>query len=1126
METTVLLVDDHPIFRKGLRILIENEEDIKVVGEAEDGQTAINLVRKLSPDIVVMDITMPNLNGIKACRQIISESPNAKIVTLSVHSGKRFVENMLEAGAAGYILKESAPEELVKGIRAVVDGKAYLSPSITEVALSRYRKALSGKPVSQEKPDLTEKEIEIVQLLIDGNTTEQIASVLQISTKKVNSMQKQLMKKLGVNNVAELSEVASQEVLLQGAGYHGRGNKTVVGQIVNTKLYRSEVPGDYIIRSRLIKYLDKNCNCPLILISAPAGYGKSTLVSKWLEGYDCSSAWLSLDTEDSDLATFFNYFLAAVRTQFPKKCSRSLALLRSSELPPLSLLADILINDLFEIEKRFILVLDDYGHIHNPNIDELLNQLLKHVLPNFHLFILTRRDPPLPLNTLRAKGKLKEIRQSALQFTATEISAFLQKAVNVTIDEASLSLLEEKTEGWPAGLRMLSIALRNRNDIKEFMRELKGDTRHIRDYLMAEVLSRQQPEIRDCLLKASILNRFCASLLDALFSPEIEGETFIERLDESNLFSIPLDDRRKWFRFHHLFRDLLKLSLDRRYEPDEIAALHKKASAWFDEKRLIEEALEYALKSGDNANVAHLVEKYRHDIMNQEEWPRLARWLDKISSDVIIKSLALLISKAWILLRRGRLSEVWKMMDQCDELLATRQNKSSIDRVYQGEMQVMRCFEHYVNVRAQPAESSAQDALNRLPNHYHSSRGFATLIKVLGIQMGGDLKRAREVVNEALQDEEASFASYKALLLSCRCFLDWIAADLSSLKLSAKRYMKHGKVYGLWESIAVSNYFSGIMKLERNELAPAENFLASTIKITSIPNVNYFAHSMYALSLLHQAQGRTDKAIETAESVAEYMFETDNTPLFETSMAFQAELALRQGRIAEAENWAEDYNPDPFLPAFRYYVPQLTLAKIILVRDTETDRKKAGDLLSRLYDFFSSTHCPRMLINVLALQALLHDARGEESEALTVLEHMITLAEPGGFIRPFLDPGPKMASLLSRLAKQKDATGYIGRILDAFRNETVGSAQGVTDGHAVRLSSLNNEAFVEPLTNREIEILTLLARRLSNKEVAEKLFISHETVKKHTINIYQKLYVNSRRQAVDKANKLGIISTL
>ncbi len=482
-----------------------------------------------------------------------------------------------------------------------------------------------------------------------------------------------------------------------------------------------------------------------------------------------------------------------------------------------------------------------------------------------------------------------------------------------------------------------------------------------------------------------------------------------------------------------------------------------------------------------------------------------------------------MISKAWSTQRRAKLAETWDILDRIEDLICTRHFEPATNDFVHGEVQALRCFQHYINAKGDLAKASAQEALNKLPSQHHSARGFALLILALATQMRGDLDGSRRIVYEALKTEQASIINYKAILLAALCFVDWVAADLNNLRHTAALYLNYGKEYCLLETIAIGNYFSGIMCYQLNDLAMAENSLAQVVTGDIIPNAGYFAHSAFALSLTYQAQGRTNEAKKTAESMVDYMLKTDNISLLEISKAFQAELALRQGRITEADHWARNYNPDPLIPSFRYYVPQLTLARLLLARDTTDSRQKASELLFRFHSFFASIHDTHSLIEVLVLQALLHNARGEEPAALEKLTNAIDLAEPGGFIRLFVDLGQKMAALLNRLANQRVAVRYVGQLLAAFKDENIGTIQAAPDDQTDAPLSLINQSLVEPMTNREIEILALLAQRLRNKEIAERLFISPETVKRHTINIYGKLNVHNRREAVDRANALGML---
>ena len=514
MAITILLVDDHPLFRKGLRFLLEEQSDFRVIDEISDGQEAIERVRAISPDVVIMDISMPNLDGIDATRQIVSEVPSAKVVALSMHSGKHFVEDMLKAGASGYILKESVPEDIVSGIRMVTQGDIYLSPAITGIVVSEYK----GLLTRHLSPDSTK----------------------------------------------------------------------YISPILNTKLHRPALSPDLVRRTDLVARLDKLRCRPLTLVSAAAGYGKSTLASLWLDAWDGPYGWISLDEDENDPHKFVGYMLAAICKTFPEVCDNTRSLLQGPELTSISILSQHLVNDLDRIKDPFILVLDDYHKIREKKVHDLLGNLLTHPPRNMHLILLTRRDPPLLTSILRGRDQVNEISTADLCFTVDETAIFLKNSIGLEIDKQTAAAIHEKLEGWPAGMRLITKTAEYSGDIDSLIASLEGSFGVIVDYLVTEVLSSQPPEMAGLMAATSILNRFCAPLCDALLEldvvpcrGEMNGDEFIARLHKDNLFLIDLDPQKRWFRYHHMFRQLLRKQIHRQWKPEEVAAIHSRAKAWF-----------------------------------------------------------------------------------------------------------------------------------------------------------------------------------------------------------------------------------------------------------------------------------------------------------------------------------------------------------------------------------------------------------------------------------------------------------------------------------------------------------------------------------------------------------------
>jgi len=213
MTIRILIADDHQIVRQGLRTLLEKEPDMAVVAEADDGRATVRLVREKSPEVVIMDVAMPDLNGIEATRQIVAEFPKIKVIALSMYADQRFVLNMLKAGASGYLLKDCAFEELIRAIRLVMAHKTYLSPGVTDIVVKDYTAGGNNSSQPSVFSVLSPREREVLQLMAEGRTTSQIAGLLHVSVKTVETHRQQIMHKLKIHSLAELTKYAIREGL-------------------------------------------------------------------------------------------------------------------------------------------------------------------------------------------------------------------------------------------------------------------------------------------------------------------------------------------------------------------------------------------------------------------------------------------------------------------------------------------------------------------------------------------------------------------------------------------------------------------------------------------------------------------------------------------------------------------------------------------------------------------------------------------------------------------------------------------------------------------------------------------------------------------------------------------------
>jgi ATP/maltotriose-dependent transcriptional regulator MalT len=876
-------------------------------------------------------------------------------------------------------------------------------------------------------------------------------------------------------------------------------------------------------RARVRERLNSGLDRPLTLVCAPAGYGKTTLLSDWLADTDHPYAWLSLDESDSDLAVFLGYLAAAIRTVYPGGCARTLDLLRAPEMPPPDLLVTALANDLDALSREpgpadgrcFILVLDDYHLMHSEAVHALLTNLLQHPPRSVHLILSARQEPPLPLNVLRARGELGEIRVQELRFTPGEVAAFMHQATEWPLDEQAIAILAERTEGWAAGLRLAALTLSTGTDVHGRLVELPADNRFVMDYLMGEVLSHIPAATQEFLLKTSILDRLSGPLCDAItgtVKAQWNGRAFLEWLAQENLFTWSVDPHQQWYRYHHLFQRLLRSRLEQQHSPEEIAELHARAGAWFASNGFIDEAIKHALAAGDLTKAARLVEAHRHEAMNREQWLDLQRWLERLPRQTVDERPELVLAEAWLFHHRAALPDVLPRLDRASALLQQTPLAEEARVSLQGEIDALTSQLIYWTADAERTLALAQRALAQTPVRHFYVRALAWLFAGAALQMRGELHGAIEAIGEGMREASLHDSAYCARLLIFLCFSYWMAADLQSLLQTAEDLLQIAREHDLPESLDWAYYFRGCAHYQQNDPDAAEHDFAAVVADHVAAHGIVLPHSAFGLSLAYRARGLAEPARVTAETVVKHALKLNNPSIFATAKAFAAHLALLQGRESEAAGWARQADRNVRMaPMPLFYVADFSLVEILLAQGTPASLEEAAHLLARLHAIVEATHNTRFLIEVLAFEALLHDARHERSAALEALMQAVALAEPGGVIRVFVDLGSTMAALLNQLAAQPTAPRFIARLLEAFP-----AAPGPAPASS-------RPDLIEPLSEREMEVLALLGERLSNKEIAHEMGISPMTVKRHTVNIYQKLLVRGRREAVARAVELGIL---
>lgn len=899
---------------------------------------------------------------------------------------------------------------------------------------------------------------------------------------------------------------------------------------LSTKLRQPLIGNDLVPRPRLFQRLDRGVQRPLTLVSAPAGYGKTTLVSSWLDNSGCQRAWLSLDELDNHFDLFLDYFLAAIESLFPGALSKTRALAKNGEMLSLPRLAAVLVNELEQIRQNFVLVLDNYHHIQDAGIDGLLATLLGHPSQWLHLVLITRRAPSLSVVNLRARQQITEILVPDLRFTSTETLAFLEMVTEEQVEEATATAWTERTEGWITGLRLAVFGLRQHDGLKAEALKTRSEAPYVMDYLLSEVFSVQPLAVRRYLLRTAILNRFCACLCETLFDAtrergirKMDGDDFISWLRDNNLFCVPLDSENHWFRFHRCFGQLLQKQLKFLSNHDDIALFHSRASRWFAARGLTDEGLNHALAGGDHQNAAHLVEKVGFEVMENQQWPRLEDWLQRLPNEVVDQHAGLLILKAWTYQLRYRINEMSSALDKAGVLLEKEYPSPERLPLLQGQWAALSCFKHYLELDSEKALSAARQAMELIPADHPWARAFAAVFQARTMQMAGKIQDAVAVMHWALDNQDLKGNSPQALLLTGLCFINWQEAHLPALRLTAKGLLTLGEESSQPEITARGKFFMGLLHYQRNELEQAEQMLSALVDYQYVQRTWNFFNSAFALSLTYQAQGRPRKAYEIADWVVDHAMQIQNSFPMQVGQAFWAELALRQGRKKEAERWAQRFRPGASHAHYRFYQPQLTLAKIQMLGRGPVERQEAADSLMRIENFAKATNNRPVMTTVLALQALWLDQNGEQSAAVAKLQASLAMAESGPCLRPFLDLGEQMADLLARYSAQGKAGEFALVLLAAFSDEPgegVSSA-GLAPRPPTPLSPSENLA--EPLTSREIVVLKLLNKPMQNKEIAEELFISPETVKTHLKQIYKKMAVNTRHKAIIKGKALGLL---
>ncbi len=895
--------------------------------------------------------------------------------------------------------------------------------------------------------------------------------------------------------------------------------------VLTTKLHQPSPLIRGIHRQRLVTRLNQGllAGRSLTLVSAPAGFGKTTCVSEWIEQLDLPVAWLSLEPADDDPARFFLYFIAALQKINSSLENELKRLLEPGQLFPTQSVFTILLQNIHRFEFRFLLVLDDFQNIQEKTIIEFLEMLVENSPPQLHLVILTREDPLIPLARLRANNQMTEIRAEDLRFSNDETRDFFSKTMGVTLAEEDLRMLDHRIEGWAAGLQLVGLSIYGRENPSQFISNLRGTQRHILSYLTEEVLNHQSIEVQKFLIETSLLDKMCAELCDAV-TGRMDSKVLLDHLFSANLFLVPLDDHQQWFRYHHLFADLLRSQLNR-ISKQRIIQLHNNASKWFEQEGMVAEAIDQALAGEDYDRAVGLLEQHAMSFAMQGYVKTVENWMLAIPPALRSQSPRANLAFSSVYLMRGNYAESAKYLSQAEASIFQNSSADGSDNLELAALQAewYAIQANLFNVRGNPTESlSAAEKSLQLA----SSEQFQILcIAYLGMggayRLIGNYQKLVEAYQKAIHYSRAA-GNLLAEMLSSTA-LGLVAIQLGQLhfayQIAIEAVDRYETSNMLPPPVAGSVYgILGLVELEWNQLDRVHNHFLKALQLNSLGGHNAgVVFAKVLMARLAQTQGKLDDATKLMNEAANLLPLGVPAWLKPEVISQQVLIYLAQNNPISAEVVLNQV-PGSFLEPEKYPSELIFIAqlRVVLYYVKNGEYKGDLDLPLQLADCLITTaiqnHRLGIALEILMVLIQIQSIVGRKDAALESLSKALQLAEHEGYLRIFLDAGSEIHELL-KIAQKKNLHPEITRkLLAAF-----------SSAETISTSSAEQTGLFEPLSDRELEVLKLMSEGLTNPEIADHLIISLSTVKTHLVHIFNKLGVRNRAEAVLKAKEIGIL---